>query len=74
MGYSFNDWLSDMAPIGTGIQDVMKQQQQTTTGIFNGLFGTVSGVSKDISGTLSSLSMPLMLLGGGLLLLSVLKK
>ena len=74
MGYSFGDFLNDIQPIGVGMQDIMKQQQKTSSGFFNGLFGTVGGVSKDISGTLSSLSMPLMLLGGGLLLLSVLKK
>ena len=74
MGYSFGDFLNDLQPVGVGIQNVIGGEQKLVGGVFNGLFTTVGGVSKDITGTLSTLSLPLMLLGGGLLLLSVFKK
>ena len=74
MGYSFGDFLNDLQPVGVGIQNVIGGEQKLVGGVFNGLFTTVGGISKDVSGTLSSLSLHLMLLGGGILLLSVLKK
>ena len=75
MGYSFGDFLNDLQPVGVGIQNVIGGEQKLVGGVFNTLFSTVGGIGKDISGTLSSLSTPLLLLGGGiLLLLSVLKK
>ena len=68
MGYSFGDFLSDLQPVGVGIQNVIGQQQKTTAGIFSGLFSTVGGLGNNVQSLGSSLFVPLLLLGGGVLL------
>ena len=67
MGYRFKNFLDDVSPIGGGIKDIISLPYQTATSIFSTLGGTLTNVT-------SSLSMPLMLLGGGVLLVMMNKK
>jgi hypothetical protein len=74
MGYSFNDFIGDLQPVGVGIQNIIGNEQKMTTSIFGGLFSTVGSLGNNLSSTLSSLSLPLVLLGGGILLITINKK
>ena len=67
MEYSFKKNSDNVAPVGGGIKDIISLPYQTATSIFSTLGGTLTNVS-------SSLSMPLVLLGGGVLLVMMNKK
>ena len=67
MGYSFGDFIGDISPVTNGVKDIISLPYQTATSIFSTLGGTLTNVT-------SSLSMPLMLLGGGVLLVMMNKK
>jgi hypothetical protein len=68
MAYTFSNFLDDLQPVGVGIQNVVGNEQKMTAGIFNGLFSTVGGLGNNIQSLGSSLSLPLLVLGGGVLL------
>jgi hypothetical protein len=78
MGYSFNDFLNDVSPIGIGIQDAINTPQKLIAGTLNNGINTIGGViSQGIStagGVLNNLSMPLLLLGGGVIMIMMNKK
>jgi len=71
MGYSFNDFLNDVQPVGVGIQDIVKTNEQISASVFNNFFSTIGQSVNSIS---SNLSLPLVLLGGGVLLFVLNKK
>ena len=62
MGYSLNNFILGLSPVGNGIKNVISLPYQTAKSISSTLGGTWTNVS-------SSLSMPLLLLGGGVLLI-----
>lgn len=71
MGYSFNDFISDLQPVGVGIQDSIKGTVGTIGGTIQNIYSTIWNGLKGIT---DNLSMPLLLIGAAMLLFFMTKK